>query len=189
MVGGDLLVAPSPTLESPGEYKVELPGKSWYDYWTGQRLDGKSETIKPDIAQLPVYVRPGAILPKQPLVQSTAFIPEGRLELHVYPGEDCRGEIYADDGVSMAYKRGSFLRQRIRCEELPSGLKIIFEQRDGSWQPWWDGLALYVHGWASDTPPQVRSAGAALPASVDRAQGAAVILMPDMAGRTVEISR
>jgi alpha-glucosidase len=189
MVGGDLLVAPSPTLESPGDYKVELPGKSWYDYWTGRRLDGKSETVKPDIAQLPVYVRPGAILPKQPLVQSTAFIPEGRLELHVYPGTDCRGEIYADDGVSMAYKRGSFLRQSIRCEESPSGLRITFEQRDGGWQPWWDGLALYVHGWAADTPPQVRSAGAALAASVDRAQSAAVILMPDMVGGTVEISR
>jgi len=189
MVGGDLLVAPSPTLESPGDYKVELPGKSWYDYWTGQRLDGKSETVKPDISLLPVYVRPGAILPKQPLVQSTTFIPEGRLELHVYPGADCRGEIYADDGVSMAYKRGSYLRQRIRCEELPSGLRIIFEQRDGNWKPWWNGLALYVHGWEPDTPPQVHSASAALAAFSDRTQNAAVILMPDIASGTVEISR
>ena len=149
MLGRDLLVAPSPTLESPGDYNVELPSKGWYDYWTGRRLDGKNQSIKPDIALMPVFVRPGAIIPKQPLVQSTAFVPEGRLELHIYPGEDCQGDIYADDGISLAYQRGVFLRQHVRCEETSSGLRVIFEQRQGSWKPWWNGLALYVHGWGA----------------------------------------
>ncbi|WP_082591286.1 glycoside hydrolase family 31 protein [Duganella sp. Root198D2] len=189
MVGGDLLLAPSPTLESPGDYNVELPGKDWYDYWTGRRLDGKSQTVKPDIAQLPVYVRPGAIIPKQPPVQSTAFVPEGRLELHVYPGADCHGDLYADDGISMAYQRGSFLRQHIRCEESQSGLKILFEQREGSWRPWWSGVELYIHGWESDAPPEVHAFGAAVAASVDRAQKAALIQVPDMVNGSVEISR
>ncbi len=189
MVGGDLLVAPSPTLESPGDYNVELPGKGWYDYWTGLRLDGKSQTVKPDIARLPVYVRPGAIIPKQPLVQSTAFVPEGRLELHVYPGAECHTDIYADDGVSQAHQRGSFLRQRIRCEESPLGLKLVFEQREGSWKPWWSGLELYIHGWEADAPPRAHALGASVASSVDRAQNAAVIQVPDMAIGSVEISR
>jgi len=189
MVGGELLVAPSPTPESPGDYKVDLPGTGWYDYWTGQRLEGKSLTVKPDIAQLPVYVRPGAIIPKQPLVQSTAFVPEGRLELHVYPGANCFGNIYADDGVSLAYQRGSFLRQRIRCEQTPSGLKLLFEQREGNWKPWWNGMALYVHGWDDEAAPQAHAAGATLSTSVNRAQNAAVILAPDLASGMVEISR
>lgn len=189
MIGDDLLVAPSPTLESPGDYQVELPGKGWYDYWTGQRLEGKGHTVKPDLAQLPVYVRPGAIIAKQALVQSTAFTPEARLELHVYPGTDCRGELYADDGTSLAYQRGIFLRQSIRCEETSTGLRITFEQRQGNWAPWWNGLALYVHGWDGEMPPQARAAGAALAASVDRAQGAAVILAPDMTSGLLEVSR
>jgi alpha-glucosidase len=171
MVGGDLLVAPSPTLESPGDYRVELPGAGWYDYWTGQRVQGKSLTLTPDIAQLPVYVRPGAIIPRQPLVQSTAIVPDGWLELHFYPGPDCRGDIYADDGISMAYRHGSFLRQHVRCEQTPAGLRVVFEQRQGSWKPWWKGLALYVHGWNAD------------------AQKATVKLVPDMAAGVVEISR
>lgn len=189
MVGDDLLVAPSPTLESPGDYKVELPGKGWYNYWTGQRLSDKSETVTPDIAQLPVYVRPGAIIPKQPQVQSTAIVPSGRLELHIYPGADCRGEIYADDGTSLSYKRGSFLRQRIRCEEAPSGLRVMFDQRQGSWTPWWNGLALYIHGWNSSTPPYARIAGAALTTSFDNAQNALVVQMPDLASGPIEIDR
>ncbi|WP_170860360.1 TIM-barrel domain-containing protein [Duganella sp. CF458] len=188
MVGGDLLVAPSPTLESPGDYKVDLPGKGWYDYWSGQRLDSKSVTVTPDLANIPVYVRPGAIIPKQPLVQSTAIVPEGRLELHVYPGTDCHGDIYADDGVTMAHQRGRFLRQRVRCEESPSGLKLLFETREGSWQPWWSGVALHVHGWEAETPPQAHIDGTALAASVERAQNAAVILMPDIVSGEVVIN-
>lgn len=172
MVGSDLLLAPSPTPESPGEYAVELPGKGWYNYWTGQRLEEKGETIKPDIAQLPVYVRPGAIIPKQPLVQSTTFTPEGPLELHIYPGPDCQGEIYADDGTSLVYQRGAYLRQKVRCEETPGGLRLVFEQRQGAWKPWWNGLALHVHGWGSDVPAS-----------------SPVVLAPDMAVGAFDIER
>lgn len=168
MLGGDLLVAPSPTLESPGDYQVELPGQGWYDYWTGRRLEGKSLAVKPELAQLPVYVRPGAIIPKQPLVQSTSFTPQGRLELHIYPGPDCHGEIYADDGTSLAYQRGEFLRQGLRCEETPTGLRLVFGQRQGHWKPWWDGLSVQVHGWG---------------------EAAHVVAAPDMAEGTLEIKR
>ncbi len=173
MLGGDLLVAPSPTLESPGDYQVELPGPGWYDYWSGRRLAGKSLSVTPDIAQLPVYVRPGAIIAKQPLVQSTAITPEGRLELHVYPGPECRGAIYADDGASLAYRRGAFLRQDLRCEETPGGLRVVFGPRQGSWRPWWNGLAIHVHGWGE----------------AGQAHGASVFLAPDTVDGSLEISR
>lgn len=189
MLGGDLLVAPSPTLESPGDYQLELPGQGWYDYWSGRRVSGTNLTVTPDIAQLPVYVRPGAIIPKQPLVQSTSFVPEGRLELHIYPGPDCRGEIYADDGASLAYRRGGFLRQRLRCEETAGGLRIVFEQREGGWSPWWNGLALHVHGWGDEAAPQARTGTNALAVTLDRTQDAAVIMVPDMVAGSVEVSR
>jgi alpha-glucosidase len=189
MVGADLLVAPSPTPESPGEYTVALPGPGWYDYWSGRRLPGKSQAVTPDIAQLPVYVRPGAIIPRQALVQSTAITPSGRLELHVYPGPDCQGVIYADDGASLAYRRGGYLRQALRCEETPGGLRIGFGERQGSWTPWWDGLALVIHGWAGAGAPAARSGGQALPVSLDREQDAAVVLAPDLRGGWVEVER
>lgn len=188
MVGGDLLVAPSPTPESPGSYTVELPGPGWYDYWTGQRLASQRMSVTPTIESLPVYVRPGAIVAKQPLTQSTAIAPTGRLALHVYPGPDCRGEVYADDGVSLAYRRGRFVRQGVRCETTPQGLRILFDQRQGEAAPWWSGLSLVVHGW-SGAAPQATTGNTRLATSVDAAQGAAVILAPDMPGGSVEIRR
>ncbi|MBV8603814.1 MAG: glycoside hydrolase family 31 protein [Pelomonas sp.] len=188
MVGDDLLVAPSPTLESAGDYGIELPDTGWYDYWTGRRLPDAKLTLTPQLAELPVYVRPGAIVPRQPLVQSTAIVPTGRLELHVYPGPDCHGEIYADDGVSLAYRRGEFLRQQIRCEDGPTGLQVRFEPREGRWQPWWNGVTLYVHGWQG-AAPRASAGGLALATSVDATQAAAVILAPDIVDGQVSINR
>jgi alpha-glucosidase len=97
----------------------------------------------PTLELLPVFIRPGAILAKQPLVQSTADTPKGPLELHVYPGEDCRGELYFDDGVSI---RGSSLRQALSCRVTAKGVRLTFGTREGSWKPWWSSIAVTVHG-------------------------------------------
>ena len=96
---------------------------------------------------------PGAIIARQPLVQSTAETPNGPLELHVYPGEDCRGELYLDDGVSIA---GPSLRQTVRCTIGKDGIMLHFDPREGSYRPWWKQIAVTIHGWSG--PARVRGA-------------------------------
>jgi alpha-glucosidase len=142
-VGEDLLVAASPHPEQARSYDVCLPGKGWYDYWNGTLLSAEKVSATPRLDRLPVFVRPGAIIPKQPLVQSTAETPKGPLELHVYPGDDCRGEIYLDDGVSI---EGPSLRQAITCNASRRGIELHFGPREGSYQPWWTSIAVAVHG-------------------------------------------
>ena len=97
----------------------------------------------PTLERLPVFVRPGAILAKQPLVQSMSEVPKGALELRVYPGEDCRGEIYLDDGVSID---GPSLRQSVTCTVTPKGVTLAFGAREGTYKPWWRSIAVTVHG-------------------------------------------
>jgi alpha-glucosidase len=142
-VGADLLVAASPHPDQPRAYDICLPGKGWYDYWTGARVEAEKLRETPELDHLPVFVRPGAIIAKQPLVQSTSEVPEGPLELHVYPGDDCRGELYLDDGVSI---RGPSLRQHITCTVTDKGVRLEFGPREGSYRPWWRSIAVTVHG-------------------------------------------
>jgi len=96
---------------------------------------------------LPVFVRAGAILPNQALIQSTSQTPQGPLSLDVYPGDDCRGTIYADDGHSMAYAQQGYLRQRVRCVVTDAGMDLDFDAREGRFQPWWHEVAVRVHHW------------------------------------------
>jgi len=170
-VGRQLLVAPPPNPESPQAYDVCLPAGGWYDYWSGLPVDGatvdgarqpvqsasQATAVKqaasivvketPRLDTLPVFVRAGAILPRQQLVQSTASTPDGPLQLDIYPGEDCHGQLYADDGHSMAYRKQGYLRQTIRCTVTADGVQVDFAAREGRFTPWWTQLALTIHGW------------------------------------------
>lgn len=176
LLGRDLLVAPSPTGESPAAYRINLPGVGWYDYWTGARIAATTTEETPRLDRLPVFVRPGAIVPKQPLVQSTVETPRGDLELAVYPGEDCSGSIYLDDGVSFDYRSGAYLRQTVRCDAHG----LTFEARQGRFKPWWRGISIVMHGW--DGPaPKVTFGGKAVMASVDPEKRTLRFTLPDIA--------
>jgi alpha-glucosidase len=160
LLGDRLLIAPPPVLESPQAYQVCLPAGRWYDYWTGEPAAVTSVpaaagapavqriSVTPALDRLAVFVRAGAILPGQALVQSTSESAHGPLLLDVYPGDDCRGTIYADDGHSMAYARQDYLRQRVRCMQTDAGIDIDFDAREGRFQPRWRQVTVRVHHWA-----------------------------------------
>ncbi len=157
MLGRDLLVAPKLT-EMLDAYEVKFPRGTWYDYWTNEQLaGGETRKVDPPLEVLPVYVRAGAIVPHQPLVQSTAETPRGPLELRVYPGPDCAGSVYLDDGNSFAYQRGWFLRESFSCQASKQGVRVHLDAPQGQYQPWWKQVELVVA--AQKRPQRVTVAG------------------------------
>jgi len=142
-VGPDLVVASPARPESPRPQAICLPAGGWYDYWTGAPVTEHKLTIAPKLDAVPVFVRAGTILARQPLVESTMEAPQGPLSLDVYPGPDCRGDLYFDDGTSVS---GPSLRQTIQCTVDPKGVVLRFGARQGSWRPWWKQIAVTVHG-------------------------------------------
>lgn len=190
-VGKSLMVAAPPKPESPQPYSVCLPAGGWFDYWTGLPLalaepakPGDHATVieAPALERMPVYIRAGTILPRQPLVQSTAQRPDGPLELHVYPGDDCRGDLYFDDGVTLAHLKGEYLRQVIRCTRTPSGLTLDFAPREGRYAPWWKEIAVTIHGWQG--AGQVRAKGKRVAARSDAATRTLAFTVPDQPSAT-----
>jgi alpha-glucosidase len=131
---------------------VALPAGGWYDYWTGARVETTEGGVQlhQTLATLPVFVRGGAIVPEQPLVQSTEETPQGPLTLRVYPpaagGKDCTGSVYLDDGVSYAFKKGAFLREGFTCHQVAEGITLTVAAREGSFGAWWKQLSVEVYG-------------------------------------------
>jgi alpha-glucosidase len=168
MVGPDLLVAAAPFPEKLDDYDATLPSTGWYDFWTGAPVELVHHVtvsgdlnpnappypplpavrIHPELATLPVFVRPGAILPTEPLIQSTAERPVGPLTLRVFPGPNCTGHLYQDDGATFAYKRGNFLRMTFTCDASPTHdhLTIHIGKHEGSYPAWWHQIAVQVNG-------------------------------------------
>ena len=155
LVGRSLLVAPPPFPEQPDDYDVRLPPGDWYDYWTGAHIPVPSGIdpsvtgslrVHPTLETLPVFVQGGSIIPTQPLIQSTGETPNGPLTLRVYPGHDCQGSLYLDDGKTLAYQRGEFLRLAFTCDAILHGIKLKVK-REGTFKPWWQSLRIEVYGW------------------------------------------
>jgi alpha-glucosidase len=197
LFGRNLLVAPPLYPEKPDAYSVELPTVNWYNYWTGEKVDGgvrsdgtpalndpgfigRKITIRPQLDVLPVFVREGSILPLQPLVQSTSETPKGPLTLRVYPGQDCNGSLYIDDGQSFGYKRGNFLRMEFTCSENPNGVTIHIGPHQGNYVPWWKNVQLEVYG-SNSSSPKASIAGSAekLEPSFDPVHHVTTLLIPD----------
>ncbi len=146
LFGHDLLVAPEP-YEFVQEYRTMLPaGNLWYDYWTGKQLQPGEIKVQPALDTLHVYVRGGAIIPRQPLVQDTAEKPQGPLELRVYPDRTCQGSLYMDDGVSFDYTKGKYLRVDYSCEGYEDALRLKISPQKGTFVPWFTQIEAVIYG-------------------------------------------
>lgn len=147
MFGPDLLVAPKVD-EKVGPYQVHLPAGIWYDFWTGEAVKATAQNVDPPLGTLPVFVRGGAILPEQSVVQNTAEHPLGPLQISIYPGPVCRGSLYQDDGNTLAYTRGEFLRMQFACDSRPDSLHFNFSTSHASYKPWWSAMKMVFFGFA-----------------------------------------
>jgi alpha-glucosidase len=100
-------------------------------------------------------VRAGAIIPTQPVVQSTNEKPDGPLELLVYPGDNCRGTLYEDDGLTFAYQKGEYLRVNFSCQVASGAVSISSSVAKNAFRPWWTSMKLTVFGVGAQ-PNEVR---------------------------------
>jgi alpha-glucosidase len=154
LFGRDFLVAPVVTEKVDAE-DVHLPPGHWYDFWTAEIHSSEDQiSLHPTLAETPLYVRAGAIIPMQPIVQSTNEKPDGPLELRVYMGEDCRGTLYQDDGHTFAYQKGNFLRVNFTCEVTPQDMTVTSTIEKNAYKPWWTSTQLEIYG-AGAEPKEV----------------------------------
>jgi alpha-glucosidase len=160
LFGRDFFVAPVTTDMVDAE-EVSLPPGDWYDFWTNTKLSSKEKfTLHPRLDEMPLYVRAGAIVPMQPVVQSTEEKPNGPLELRVYlpnsaSNGDCRGTLYQDDGHTFAYQKGEILRVNYSCEVSAAAATVTSNLEKSAYQPWWKSAQVTIYG-ASAPPKEVR---------------------------------
>jgi alpha-glucosidase len=151
LFGSDLFVAPV-VREVLDTHAVALPPGEWFDYWSGERHANKDPiTLHPAIDVVPLFVRAGAIVPMQAVIQHTGQTPKGPLELRVYlPSPDtvadCGGSLYQDDGHSFAYQKGEFLRVRYTCQRSGGFASVLSTVEQTGYRPWWSAIQLIVYG-------------------------------------------
>jgi alpha-glucosidase/alpha-D-xyloside xylohydrolase len=122
--GRDILVAP--VVEKAATSRpIYLPRGNWYDFWTGNVVEGGREINRPvDLETLPLYVRAGTLLPLGPVKQHTGENLDHPLSLSIYPGADASFLIYEDDGRSFNYRKGEWMGLHLNWNDAKRVLTV-----------------------------------------------------------------
>ena len=112
---------------------VYLPeGASWYDFWTGEKHAGGQEITRTvTLADVPLYVRAGSILPVGPDVQYATEKPWDALTLRVYPGADGSFVLYEDEFDNYNYEKGAYTEIPVTWDD--SSRRLTIGARRGSY--------------------------------------------------------
>ena len=119
----------------------------------------------------------------QPLIESTDETPNGPLELRVYPGAQCSGSLYLDDGHTFRYRNGEFMRQSFSCESDGNSVRVKFGARQGTYAAWWKTLEIVIYDWPSpQADVKLSNSASPLTTSYDAQSSALHVLVPDVPG-------
>jgi alpha-glucosidase len=107
---------------------VWLPEGDWIEWPTGKHFAGPVNAARSfTIAQIPVYVKAGAIFPMQPPMLHTGEKPVDPLIVNLWPlatGSSSTYSVYEDSGVAVEYQRGVFARTPIKATESGETLRV-----------------------------------------------------------------
>jgi len=125
MFGPAFLVCPITTPQATAR-AVYLPsGTSWVDFWTGKTLvGGQTVTANAPVNILPLFVKPGSIIPMGPFIQYSSEKPADPIEVRVYPGADGGFTLYEDEGDNYNYEKGKYATIPLEWNEAKQTLSI-----------------------------------------------------------------
>jgi alpha-glucosidase (family GH31 glycosyl hydrolase) len=114
--GSELIVAP---ITEPMDHslnlakvKVWLPEGIYIDFFCGRIYDGnRFLEMYRGLANLPVLAKAGSIIPMNgPNEIGNDLSNPKNLEIRIFAGDDGQFELYEDDGESLEYKKGDFVK-------------------------------------------------------------------------------
>jgi len=147
MLGDHLLICPV-SKQGITQRQMYLPRGEWYNYWTNEHLHGKREiTVATPLNQIPMFVKAGAILPMQPVMQYVDEFQFETLDMHLYKGVSI-SQLYEDDGETTDYQQGHYCLKTFKVSQS-SGLCSVKQKIEGNYSTSYTNYQFILHGFNS----------------------------------------
>lgn len=165
MLGDQMMVCPV-TEKGARSRVVYLPEGTWYNYWTGERYEGKQYlTVLCPLLQIPIFIKGGGIIPMQPEMQYVGEKPVDTIIWDIYPEGKSSYALYDDDGKSLKYQNGDYALTKISCEETKADMRILISKPEGKYKVNQRHYTLKIH--TNEKPVSVKEEDNILPLSAD----------------------
>lgn len=134
--GSQLLVCP--ILDKQDEimkrtiHRFYIPDGTWYDFMTGKKFPGNKKYVsffKED--DYPVFAHAGSIIPLSNRSDYNNIGLPTDMEIQIFPGASNNYTLYEDDGTTMAYKDGYYLKTSIDYNYMKNNYTVIIRSVDG----------------------------------------------------------
>jgi alpha-glucosidase len=157
LFGPSLLVCPVDSKASVT--RVFLPEGNWYYLYNDQVYAGGREHYHDcPVDRLPVFVRGGAILPMQSLVQHDGEAPEDLLRIQLYAGsEPSRFTLYEDDGETLDHEVGAYRSRSLELDSAARSFRI--GAAEGDYDSAFKRVRIFLHGFGDATSAVVSATG------------------------------
>ena len=163
MFGDHLLV--SPVVEQGQTVKhIYLPAGRWIDWFKGTVYQGNRSIDYPVDSKhwddIPLFIRDGAIIATQPVMDYVDQHPVTTLTVDVFPAATpTHFDYYDDDGVSYDYEHGDYFCQTLSTRYTDGDVEFNVAAPTGAYRP---ALQYYLVQLHTDAAGQVSRLGAAL---------------------------
>ena len=144
---------------------IYLPAGRWTNWFTGKTYAGGQTIDVPVDAKtwrdIPLFIRGGAIIPMQPVMDYVGQHPVTTVTVQVFPSDHATHfDYYDDDGETYAYEHGAYFLQRLAVQRHGSDVTFRAEAPVGTFKPAPKHWLVKVHGIAA-TAIITRDAGLA----------------------------
>lgn len=168
MFGDKMIVSPvtSPIDQETGlaEQKFYLPEGNWYDTTHGEMLrGGKWHTRHYALQEIPVFVRPGTVIPETRNLHRLNGKSWETLVMTVYPGPTGEYQLYEDDGISQKYLTGQSAVTEMRQQLAGRKQTVEIHHLSGEYQGWTDERDLTIRLVGAVPPSAVKIGRLSLP--------------------------
>ncbi|MDD5688234.1 MAG: glycoside hydrolase family 31 protein [Elusimicrobia bacterium] len=140
---GDLFLVAPVASQGRGPGKIALqnvyfPEGPWYNWFTGEKYCGESDTISAsDINEFPLYVKGGVPIPIQHYTPRMTTTPLKELVLRCYPGENGKigkYSLYEDDGITEGYLKGKHAITDLEYNRVGNKITVTINPAKGNYK-------------------------------------------------------
>ena len=145
----------SPVVEQGQTTKrIYLPTGTWTDWFTGKTYAGGQTIAVPVDAKtwrdIPLFIRAGAIIPMQPVMDYVDQHPVMTVMVQVFPSDHpTHFDYYDDDGETYAYEKGVYFLQPMTTRKEKAAINFTLDAPKGTYKPATRWYLLAVHGGAA----------------------------------------
>jgi len=198
MFGDDIFVSPVTTAVDKSTNRtaktIWFPPGHWVDFFGLKTVTGPAEsTLSFGMADIPAYVRAGAIIPMKTMASVTDVSPDP-LQFVMFPGANQASTIvYEDDGYTLDYQKGQFAKIGVAYQTDNINLKVTISAVIGQFTGMVNSRAYHILVKGAAAPKSVMANGVSVPESLkqtspgwwmDSSQMALIVALPPMSVHT-----